>query len=241
MLDFTRDNSSPYNRTMVTAHFQADPEPKLNSESSYSFGAIKVVEVHYSVLKRSFDFFVALFGLVALMPFLLAIAMLIKADSKGPALFRQKRNGLGGTTFTIFKFRTMSVMEDGDVAQQAKTGDLRISPFGAILRKLSIDELPQLYNVLRGDMSLVGPRPHPTSLDATFAPLIPNYMDRYAVKPGLTGLAQVEGARGETSTLDSMLTRTQFDQDYIAKASFVFDIWIVLRTILLLFSKPTGA
>jgi lipopolysaccharide/colanic/teichoic acid biosynthesis glycosyltransferase len=169
-----------------------------------------------------------------LIPFLLVIGALVRVDSRGPALFRQDRTGLNGETFVIYKFRTMTVMEDGESARQATVGDARVSSIGRILRKLSIDELPQLYNVMLGDMSLVGPRPHPPSLDKAFAPKICNYMGRYLAKPGITGLAQVEGARGETSTIEAMQRRVDFDIDYVTRASFSLDIAIIFRTVFVL-------
>ena len=195
----------------------------------------------YNASKRVFDLVFASSALIMLIPFLLVIGALVRVDSRGPALFRQDRTGLNGETFVIYKFRTMTVMEDGESARQATVGDARVSSIGRILRKLSIDELPQLYNVMLGDMSLVGPRPHPPSLDKAFAPKICNYMERYLAKPGITGLAQVEGARGETSTIEAMQRRVDFDIDYVTRASFSLDIAIIFRTVFVLIFRSNAS
>ena len=194
----------------------------------------------HNAAKRIFDLVFASSALMILIPFLLVIGALVRLDSRGPALFRQDRTGLNGETFIIYKFRTMTVMEDGASARQATVGDVRVSSIGRILRKFSIDELPQLYNVLIGNMSLVGPRPHPPSLDKVFAPKISNYMGRYLAKPGITGLAQVEGARGETSTIEAMERRVNFDLDYVTRASFSLDIAIIFRTVFVLIFRPNA-
>ncbi len=183
-----------------------------------------------AVAKRVFDLLVSGGALLCVSPFLLLVACIIKYESPGPALFRQVRNGRSGKTFQILKFRTMR-FEPTAAFRQCAPSDRRVMPFGSFLRKTSIDELPQLINVLRGDMSLVGPRPHPVELDSQFAGIIPNYMDRYAVRPGLTGWAQVLGRRGPTPTPDVMTMRLAADLEYIKRWSLSFDLLIFSRTI----------
>ncbi len=193
-----------------------------------------------SLFKRLFDVIVGLTSLMVLLPFLLTIGLLTKLSSEGPALFRQQRRGLNGKLFTIYKFRTMSVLEDGHLARQAQLNDPRVTKIGRILRKLSIDELPQLLNIVFGDMSIVGPRPHAPAQDSEFSNIIPEYMNRYSVKPGLTGLAQVEGARGETSTTESMQKRVDLDIQYIIEADLILDLKIIARTAFMIFFRPNG-
>jgi len=180
--------------------------------------------------KRALDVIVSAFLLALLAPLLLAISILILADSDGPVFFRQKRVGLGGRTFRIVKFRTMNVMEDGDTVVQAHERDARITRIGRYLRKSSLDELPQLLNVLAGDMSLVGPRPHAVSHDRYYAALIADYTLRHRVKPGITGWAQVHGLRGATSTVEAMQARVTHDLWYARHASLALDVAILLRT-----------
>ena len=183
--------------------------------------------------KRIIDFFGSLILLIVLSPVLLTIAGLISLTSPGPVLFCQDRYGFKGRRFRIFKFRTMTVMEPGDslVYVQATRNDSRVTPLGRFLRRWSLDELPQLINVLKGEMSLVGPRPHPVSLDEKFRSKIAAFMQRHQFKPGMTGLAQVEGWRGETSTLDSMASRIEADLRYQRDWSLRLDIKILLRTV----------
>jgi lipopolysaccharide/colanic/teichoic acid biosynthesis glycosyltransferase len=145
-------------------------------------------------------------------------------------LFCQKRTGLNGKTFPIFKFRSMHVLEDGAEVTQASKDDVRITRMGRIIRKLSLDELPQLVNVIAGDMSLVGPRPHAVAHDTHYGAALPNYAVRQQVKPGITGWAQVNGARGATPTLDVMQQRVDLDAWYIANASLALDLAILART-----------
>jgi putative colanic acid biosynthesis UDP-glucose lipid carrier transferase len=183
-----------------------------------------------SLAKSLIDRLGALVGLLLILPLLLAVALLIKLDSPGPVLFTQRRHGRDGTIFTIFKFRTMTASESREPFVQATVNDARVTRFGQILRKTSIDELPQLINVLRGEMSLIGPRPHPLALDKKFRDLVPNYMQRYAVRPGLTGLAQISGHRGETPTVASMAGRVGCDLDYIANWTIWLDLKILLLT-----------
>lgn len=180
--------------------------------------------------KRALDLIVAVPALVVLAPLLALIAVLIRIDSPGPVFFRQQRSGVCGTTFRIFKFRTMHVLEDGDTVMQARRGDARVTRLGCWLRTYSLDELPQLLNVIRGEMSLVGPRPHARAHDVLYSGLVRDYRHRHAVKPGLTGWAQVNGLRGPTPTLESMVRRIECDLWYARRASFALDLMILART-----------
>jgi putative colanic acid biosynthesis UDP-glucose lipid carrier transferase len=181
-------------------------------------------------LKRVMDVLFASLALVLFMPMMLITGLAIALDSRGPVLFRQKRLGLNGAPFAIFKFRTMTVLEDGDDVVQAREGDSRITRVGRFLRKTSIDELPQFLNVIRGEMSLVGPRPHAIAHDQMYARLIPHYTLRQLVKPGITGWAQVNGLRGETPTVDVMRRRVELDLWYVAHFRAALDLKILLRT-----------
>ena len=165
--------------------------------------------------------------LVVLAPLLAAVTLLIKVDSPGPVIFRQRRKGFNGREFNIYKFRTMNVLENGPIIHQAKRNDPRVTRVGRILRAASIDELPQLFNVLQGDMSLVGPRPHAVAHDNGYEKLIANYAFRQHVKPGLTGWAQIHGFRGETPQLELMEQRVALDVWYIRSWSFWLDLRIV--------------
>ena len=167
--------------------------------------------------------------LVALAPMAL-IALCIKLEGKGPVLFTQQRHGFNHKVFRIYKFRTMTVAEDGDVVVQARPGDQRITRVGKFLRRYSLDELPQIFNVLRGEMSLVGPRPHALAHNHLYAQTIANYSGRHKVKPGMTGWAQVNGFRGETSENEMMAQRVKFDLEYIDNWSLWFDAKIILMT-----------
>ncbi len=180
--------------------------------------------------KRVLDLIIGIPALALLAPLLLLIAVLVRLDSPGPVFFRQRRSGLGGRSFGILKFRTMNVLEDGECVVQARPGDERTTRIGGWLRAYSLDELPQLLNVVLGDMSLVGPRPHARAHDAYYSALIPQYRHRMAVKPGLTGWAQVNGLRGPTPTLDIMSRRVDFDVWYARHASFGLDLEILFRT-----------
>jgi Undecaprenyl-phosphate glucose phosphotransferase len=182
-------------------------------------------------VKRTIDITVAASALLLLAPALLLIAAIIKLDSSGPVFFRQRRNGYRGREFRIVKFRTMSVLEDGAAVTQASRDDQRVTRVGRLLRKTSFDELPQLLNILRGEMSLVGPRPHAVAHDELYAKLIENYELRQHVKPGVTGWAQVNGLRGETPTVDLMFRRIEFDLWYAANSSVSLDLQILARTV----------
>jgi putative colanic acid biosynthesis UDP-glucose lipid carrier transferase len=188
--------------------------------------------------KRTFDLVVASLAVLFLAPVMVLLALAIVVETGGPALFRQARTGHRGKTFVILKFRTMTVAECGDRARQATLHDDRITSVGLILRKLSLDELPQLLNVIRGEMSLVGPRPHAVGHDEQFAGSIPAYPLRFMAKPGLTGLAQVRGHRGEIRGPQCIQDRVSADCEYIENWSFALDMQIILRTIPLLFNDP---
>lgn len=189
-------------------------------------------------LKRAEDLVLGTIILCLIAAPMLVIAAAVRLTSPGPALFRQVRYGLDGKPITVFKFRTMTVCENGDVVLQARRNDQRITPLGAVLRRTSLDELPQFLNVLRGEMSIVGPRPHARAHNEYYRRLIPNYMLRHKIKPGITGWAQVNGWRGETDELYKMEKRVEFDLDYIRNWSVWFDLRIVFRTVFhVVFSK----
>jgi putative colanic acid biosynthesis UDP-glucose lipid carrier transferase len=176
-------------------------------------------------IKRVLDIVLSLVALLLFLPVLAIIALAIVWDSGEPVFFHQRRIGQYGKVFNIYKFRTMHVLEDGAQMVQAFRGDARITRVGHFLRVTSLDELPQLLNVLKGEMSLVGPRPHAVTHDEYYSALIQNYHLRYAVKPGITGWAQVNGARGATPKLSDMQARIDFDVQYIERES----IWLYLR------------
>jgi len=181
-------------------------------------------------VKRTFDLVAATLALIILAPFFLAVALVIKLESRGPVIFRQARHGYNNETIRIFKFRSMTTSEDGDNFRQAVKDDPRVTRVGRFLRSTNIDELPQLFNVLLGEMSMIGPRPHPIALNETFANLC-LYSRRHTVKPGITGWAQVNGLRGETETLEKMQKRLQYDIFYIDNWSFMFDLKIIMMTL----------
>lgn len=184
-----------------------------------------------AVLKRAMDVAIASLGLIVLSPVLLLAAGGVKLTSRGPVLFRQRRYGLDGDEILIYKFRSMKVCEDGSVITQARRADPRVTAIGAFLRRTSLDELPQLINVLEGKMSLVGPRPHAVAHNEQYRKLINGYMVRHKMRPGITGLAQVSGLRGETDTLEKMAARVRYDLEYLRNWSPWLDIKILVRTI----------
>jgi lipopolysaccharide/colanic/teichoic acid biosynthesis glycosyltransferase len=184
-----------------------------------------------SKLKRGMDIFGAGLLLLLLTPVFVAVACCIRMESDGPAFFRQRRGGQYGRPFSIYKFRTMRVMEDGERIAQARQIDPRVTQLGAFLRKTSMDELPQLINVLKGEMSLVGPRPHAVAHDREFQERIPAYAQRFAMKPGITGLAQVRGFRGETLTSESLEGRLTADLEYIETWSLTNDVRLLVATL----------
>jgi putative colanic acid biosysnthesis UDP-glucose lipid carrier transferase len=183
-------------------------------------------------LKRTLDLVFSAAGLAFFAPLLALACLAIWIETGGPVLFRQQRTGLNGQVFRIYKLRTMTAADDGATVQQAIQRDARVTRIGGILRKLSIDELPQLLNVLQGDMSLVGPRPHAIAHDRHYGALLPQYAQRFAVRPGITGWAQVNGARGETRTTECMAKRVHLDLEYVGKASLVLDLKILVLTVL---------
>ncbi|HEY1726719.1 MAG TPA: undecaprenyl-phosphate glucose phosphotransferase [Steroidobacteraceae bacterium] len=185
--------------------------------------------------KRLIDIAMSLAFLICALPLLLLIALLVKLSSAGPAIFRQRRYGLDGQEIIVYKFRTMTVTEDGSSIQQASRADSRITPIGRFLRRYSLDELPQFLNVLQGRMSLVGPRPHAVAHNEQYRTLIKGYMVRHKVRPGITGLAQINGARGETSKLEDMEARIRLDLEYLRRWSPLLDLQILLRTALKVF------
>ena len=191
-------------------------------------------------LKRGFDVLAAMLLLVFLLPLLLAVAAVILADSKGPVLFVQRRTGFKGKPFQIVKFRSMTVMEDGEGVTHAGKDDERVTRVGRFLRRSSIDELPQLINVLAGDMSLVGPRPHAIAHDQFYGALIPHYAHRFRARPGITGLAQVNGLRGEIRSLDGMVDRVTLDNAYIDGWSLGMDAQILTKTAAVILFQSTA-
>ena len=183
------------------------------------------------IIKRLEDASLAAVLIVLLAPFMLLIALAVKLDSDGPVLFRQKRLGFNNNIIVVFKFRSMKHCTGAETeVPQAQRGDARVTRIGRVLRRLSLDELPQLFNVLRGDMSLVGPRPHALAHNDQYAALIDDYLGRHRVQPGITGLAQIKGLRGETDTLDKMQRRVEFDLAYIDNWSILMDLRILVMT-----------
>jgi putative colanic acid biosynthesis UDP-glucose lipid carrier transferase len=209
-----------------------------------SIGGLPVVAVCESpfhgfnaVAKRVSDFCLAALILAGISPLMVAIALGVKLSSPGPVLFKQRRYGLDGKRIVIYKFRSMTVAEDGDVVRQVTRNDQRVTRFGAFLRRTSLDELPQFINVLQGRMSIVGPRPHAVAHNEMYRKLIRGYMIRHKVKPGITGLAQVNGLRGETDTVDKMKARIDYDLAYLRNWSLALDVRIILKTAVVLLHK----
>ena len=188
-----------------------------------------------AMVKRISDIVLASLILVLISPLLLLIALGVKLSSPGPIIFRQKRNGLDGEEITVYKFRSMRAMDNGAVVKQATKGDPRITRFGAFIRRTSLDELPQFYNVLQGRMSIVGPRPHAVAHNEQYRKMIKAYMVRHKVKPGITGWAQVNGHRGETDTIEKMEARVEYDLEYLRNWSLGLDLLIIARTARLMF------
>jgi putative colanic acid biosynthesis UDP-glucose lipid carrier transferase len=185
--------------------------------------------------KRAIDIALAVIALLLLGPLMLATAVAVKLSSPGPVFFRQRRYGLNGEEINVYKFRSMSVCEDGAVVTQATAGDRRITRLGRFLRRSSLDELPQIVNVLAGKMSFVGPRPHAIAHNEQYRKLISGYMIRHKVRPGITGWAQVNGLRGETDTVEKMRARIAYDIDYMNNWSLWLDLRILARTAMLVF------
>jgi putative colanic acid biosysnthesis UDP-glucose lipid carrier transferase len=188
-----------------------------------------------AVQKRAMDVLLSLAALLLGWPLLLAVAIAVKISSPGPVLFKQRRYGLHGEEILVYKFRTMSVWEDGPVVVQARRQDLRVTAIGRLLRRTSLDELPQIFNVLQGTMSFVGPRPHAVAHNELYRKLISGYMIRHKVRPGMSGWAQVHGLRGETRTVEQMRQRVEFDLDYLRNWSLWLDVRIILKTAAIVF------
>ena len=186
------------------------------------------------LIKRLFDFSLSLILIILLIPFFILVGLLIKIESNGPVFFKQKRNGLNGKVFRIFKFRSMFYKKEEKVIQAMKN-DTRVTKIGSIIRKTSIDELPQLFNIFLGEMSFIGPRPHAIEHNYIYGTKIKNYMKRHIAKPGITGLAQIHGYRGETKDIMLMRKRVEYDLEYIDKWSLFSDFMILLKTPLALF------
>ncbi|WP_153448827.1 undecaprenyl-phosphate glucose phosphotransferase [Vibrio algicola] len=192
------------------------------------------------VIKRGIDLVVGSVITLIILPVLAGVAVGVKLSSPGPVLFKQDRYGLGGKKIKVWKFRSMKVMENTDVVVQATKGDPRVTKFGAFIRRTSLDELPQFINVLQGTMSIVGPRPHAVSHNEQYRKIVDNYMVRHKVKPGITGLAQIRGFRGETDTLDKMAKRIQYDIRYMQNWTPLYDLKIIFMTIFKGFMSETA-
>jgi putative colanic acid biosynthesis UDP-glucose lipid carrier transferase len=189
------------------------------------------------VVKRSMDIVLCLVALPVLLPIMLVLGLLVAVSSPGPVIFQQRRYGLDGEQIIVYKFRTMTVLEDGSKVTQATKDDKRVTSIGRLLRRYSLDELPQLINVLQGRMSLVGPRPHAVAHNEEYRKLIKGYMVRHKVRPGITGLAQVNGCRGETSRLEDMQARVHHDLEYLRHWTALLDLQIIAKTLLQLVSN----
>ena len=225
--------------TTVSIHFVPDIFlTELVQGRFDSVGSVPIVTVCESpfsgtngIVKRVSDVVFAALILILISPLMLLIAAGVKLSSPGPVIFRQRRYGLNGDEILVSKFRSMTVCEDGDEIRQAQKEDKRITPFGAFLRRTSLDELPQFFNVLQGRMSIVGPRPHAVAHNELYRKVIKRYMIRHKVKPGITGWAQVNGWRGETESLEKMKMRVDYDLAYLRNWSLRLDIYIILKTV----------
>jgi putative colanic acid biosynthesis UDP-glucose lipid carrier transferase len=192
------------------------------------------------LVKRASDLVLASAILLLVSPVMAVLAVAIKLTSPGPVIFRQRRYGLEGEEIIVYKFRSMTVVEDGPTIVQAQRGDARITPLGAFMRRTSLDELPQFINVLQGRMSVVGPRPHAVAHNELYRGKIKSYMVRHKVRPGITGWAQVHGMRGETQSLDLMQARVRLDLDYLRHWSLALDMVIIARTVRLVFRDSSA-
>jgi putative colanic acid biosysnthesis UDP-glucose lipid carrier transferase len=211
----------------------------------YGMPVISVCETPFrggnGMVKRLSDVILSILILILIAPVMLAVAIAVKLSSPGPAIFKQRRYGLDGEEIQVYKFRSMRVTEDGAEITQAKRSDPRVTGVGAFLRRTSLDELPQFFNVLQGRMSIVGPRPHAVAHNEQYRKLITGYMVRHKVKPGITGWAQVNGFRGETDSLDKMQARVDYDLDYLRNWSLQLDLKIILKTVVVVFKgDPTA-
>lgn len=205
--------------------------PRLMNQQDYPLG------LRSRVIKTAMDYTLAGAGLFLLSPLMLLIAAAIKLDSKGPVFFVQRRGGYRNGVFSVIKFRTMTCLDDGPEIVQAERGDPRITRVGGFLRRTSLDELPQLLNVLRGELSLVGPRPHALAHDKLYSRIVEHYTSRYVIKPGITGWAQVNGYRSATRDIDQMRLRVKHDLYYIDNWSLWLDIKILARTLMIFWDK----
>jgi putative colanic acid biosynthesis UDP-glucose lipid carrier transferase len=192
------------------------------------------------LLKRASDLAIAGMALVVLAPLMAVLAVAVKLSSPGPVIFRQRRYGLDGQEIIVYKFRSMTVVEDGPTIVQAQRGDARITRLGAFMRRTSLDELPQFINVLQGRMSVVGPRPHAVAHNELYRTQIRSYMVRHKVRPGITGWAQVNGLRGETQSLERMQARVRLDLEYLRRWSLGLDLVIIARTVRLVFKDSAA-
>lgn len=226
-------------RLPIGVRFVAPPELRsLLQKPMFDLGRLKTFELqrpalrsHERVIKRALDIAGAMTAIACLWPLLLMVAVAVKLDSRGPVIFAQDRTGFNGRIFRILKFRSMRTLDNGPVVRQARRGDPRVTSVGRWIRSTSLDELPQFFNVLKGDMSLVGPRPHVIAHDNEYSAIIADYALRHHAKPGITGLAQVSGLRGETETPDLMARRVEYDLWYIANWSLWLDLKILFRTV----------
>ena len=214
------------------------PAVAVDRRSGLVLSTFTSSDVARSFGKRLVDIILSVGALIVFAPLLISVALAVRLESGGPVIFKQRRTGHMGRVFTIYKFRTMTVAEDCGAVRQATKGDARVTAVGGVLRKLSLDELPQLFNILKGDMSVVGPRPHALAHDAQFGELIPTYADRFRAKPGLTGLAQINGFRGELKGSDCMCGRVAADNLYIDSWSLGLDLAILGKTALIIFRDP---
>lgn len=183
------------------------------------------------VFKRLEDIIISLCIIVLISPVLIAISLAVKVSSPGPIIFRQTRYGMDGKPIKVWKFRSMTVMENDSAIKQATKNDIRVTKTGRFLRRTSLDELPQFFNVLWGGMSIVGPRPHAVAHNEQYRSIIEGYMLRHKVKPGITGWAQINGWRGETDTIEKMQKRVEYDLEYIREWSIWFDLKIIFLTV----------
>jgi Undecaprenyl-phosphate glucose phosphotransferase len=210
--------------------------PAMNMER---LGGVPVVTIANSrvdeqmgIVKRLEDLVISTLLLIGASPIFLLIALLTKLDSKGPVIFKQRRHGFNNQIFEVYKFRSMTVAACADVnVEQVRRNDSRVTRFGKFLRSSSLDELPQLFNVLLGQMSIVGPRPHAVQHNREYGAIISEYYARHNVKPGITGWAQVNGLRGETDTVEKMHRRVEYDLHYIEHWSLLLDLKIILKTV----------
>jgi putative colanic acid biosynthesis UDP-glucose lipid carrier transferase len=221
----------------LNLHREAKLDAKYPQDGPLRTGASRSAR---SNLKRFVDIFGALAGLLVLSPLLLLVAVLIVLESPGSPIFFQRRTGYRGAPFVIYKFRSMRVAEDGPEVVQARRVDSRITTIGSLIRRTSVDELPQLLNVLKGEMSLIGPRPHALAHDEYYRARIPEYDGRFCAKPGLTGLAQVCGLRGSTPDVASMAARIEKDLEYIRDWSLFLDLKILFQTGLIFAFHPAA-